>query len=179
MKTLNCFHNISNVLGRISKAKIGLNLLVVFSPNIYSFKFNNRNTTKKYEICLKLTIKTPELRRSKFAVKTPERRHWDRIWCFCCWHDFTLFYSVSIVDFERLIVYWVSTFEFGVMFFHVNLILLWIPEILKELPHYSSFLISELHVQGHNYGLLSMKSRLYRQVVKSIENRVNWALYLG
>ena len=28
------------------------------------FKFNNRNTRKRCEICLKLTIKTPERRRS-------------------------------------------------------------------------------------------------------------------
>ena len=34
--------------------------------NICLFKFNNRNTRKKYEICSKLTI------------KTPERRHWCR-----------------------------------------------------------------------------------------------------
>ena len=32
--------------------------------NIYLFKVNNRNTRKRYEICSKLTI------------KTPERRHW-------------------------------------------------------------------------------------------------------
>ena len=28
--------------------------------NIYLFKFNNRNTRKKCEMCSKLTIKTPE-----------------------------------------------------------------------------------------------------------------------
>ena len=31
--------------------------------NIYLFKFNNRNTRKKCEICSMLTIKTPERRR--------------------------------------------------------------------------------------------------------------------
>ena len=30
--------------------------------NIYLFKFNNRNTRKKCEICSMLTIKTPERR---------------------------------------------------------------------------------------------------------------------
>ena len=30
--------------------------------NIYLFKVNNRNTRKRYEICSKLTIKTPERR---------------------------------------------------------------------------------------------------------------------
>ena len=34
------------------------------SVNIYFFKFNNRNTRKRCEICSKLTI------------NTPERRHW-------------------------------------------------------------------------------------------------------
>ena len=32
--------------------------------NIYLFKFNNNNTRKRCEICLKLTIKTPERRPS-------------------------------------------------------------------------------------------------------------------
>ena len=35
---------------------------VIFSANIYLFKANNRNTRKRYEICSKLTIKTPERR---------------------------------------------------------------------------------------------------------------------
>ena len=30
--------------------------------NIYLLKVNNRNTRKRYEICLKLTIKAPERR---------------------------------------------------------------------------------------------------------------------
>ena len=38
-------------------------LLQSNSPaNIYMFKVNNRNTTKRCEICPKLTIKTPEQR---------------------------------------------------------------------------------------------------------------------
>ena len=32
----------------------------MFPANIYLFKVNNRNTRKMSEICLKLTIKTPE-----------------------------------------------------------------------------------------------------------------------
>ena len=32
------------------------------SPSIYLFKVNNRNTRKRCEFCLKLTIKTPERR---------------------------------------------------------------------------------------------------------------------
>ena len=35
-----------------------------FRSNIYLYKVNNRNTTKRCEICSKLTI------------KNPERRHW-------------------------------------------------------------------------------------------------------
>ena len=33
-----------------------------YPANIYLFKVKNRNTTKRYEICSKLTIKTPERR---------------------------------------------------------------------------------------------------------------------
>ena len=45
-------------------------------PGTYLLKVNNKNTRTRYEICSKLTI------------KTPERRHWR---------------SVSIVNFEHLI----------------------------------------------------------------------------
>ena len=48
--------------------------------NIYFFKFNNRNTRKRCEVCSKLTIKTPE----------------------------GPFSSVSIADFEQVNVSWVS-----------------------------------------------------------------------
>ena len=37
----------------------------------YMFKVNNRNTTTRYKICSKLTIKTPELRQASF-------------WCLYC-----------------------------------------------------------------------------------------------
>ena len=60
------------------------------SVNIYLFKFNNRNTWKRCEICSNLTI------------KISERRHW------CCSgvlinfeHIYT-FSSVSVVDFEQV-----------------------------------------------------------------------------
>ena len=36
--------------------------LTVNPANIYLFKVNNRNTRKSSEICLKVTIKTPERR---------------------------------------------------------------------------------------------------------------------
>ena len=36
--------------------------------NIYLFKVNNRNTRKRCEICLKLTIKTRERRRSDVFI---------------------------------------------------------------------------------------------------------------
>ena len=38
----------------------GLALINMFPGNIYLFKVNNKNTRKRCEICLKLTIKTPE-----------------------------------------------------------------------------------------------------------------------
>ena len=42
-----------------------MNILASKYPtNIYLFKVNNGNTRKKCEICSKLTIKTPEQRRS-------------------------------------------------------------------------------------------------------------------
>ena len=41
---------------RFQKLQEGLNPK---TGNIYLFKFNNRNTRKKCEICPKLTIKTP------------------------------------------------------------------------------------------------------------------------
>ena len=55
---------------------------------IYLSKVSNRNTRKRYELCSKLTMKTPE--------------------------HFTSFSSVSIVDFEQITVSWVSTLIFKV-----------------------------------------------------------------
>ena len=51
--------------------------------NIYLFKVSNRNSRKRYEICSKLTIKTPELQ-----------------------HIFTPFSSVSIVELEQVNITW-------------------------------------------------------------------------
>ena len=39
-----------------------LNITVEYSANINLFKVNNKNTRKRCEICLKLTIKTLERR---------------------------------------------------------------------------------------------------------------------
>ena len=69
--------------------------IVTFSPwgpnpaNIYLFKANNRNRIK-YEICSKLTIKTPEW------------SHWRRSSVFIVsFEHFTSFSSVSIIDFNK------------------------------------------------------------------------------
>ena len=60
--------------------------------NSYLFKVDNKSTRKKSEICLKLTIKTPERRHSgRFSVFIVNFRHVS---------DF--FPSASIVDFEQL-----------------------------------------------------------------------------
>ena len=47
----------------------------VFAANIYLFIVNNRDTRKRYEICLKLSINTPERRQrcSKLKIKTPKQ----------------------------------------------------------------------------------------------------------
>ena len=39
-----------------------------FQANIYWFKFNNRNTRKRFEICSKLTTKTQERRHDVVLV---------------------------------------------------------------------------------------------------------------
>ena len=39
-----------------------INRIESFPAKIYLFKVNNRSTSKRCEICLKLTIKTPERR---------------------------------------------------------------------------------------------------------------------
>ena len=63
---------------------------------IYLLKVNNRNTSTRYEICSKLTI------------KTSERRQWRR--CFHCqlWTYFTSWSSVSIVNFEQVNAGWIA-----------------------------------------------------------------------
>ena len=52
-----------------------------FPANINLFKVNNRNTRKRCEICLKLTIKTPErcdysLLELQNGIKNPVRHLW-------------------------------------------------------------------------------------------------------
>ena len=58
-----------------------------FDLGNYRFKVNNRNTRTRYEICLKLTI------------KTPEQRHWTYP---------TPCSIVSFVNFEHVDTSWVS-----------------------------------------------------------------------
>ena len=64
--------------------------------NIYSFQVNNRNTRQNYEICSKLTI------------KTPERRHWRRsdVVIVNFEHYFIPFSSVFVADSEQVNVRW-------------------------------------------------------------------------
>ena len=66
-----------------------------FFPAIfYLFKVNNRNTEKRCEICLKLTIKTPE-----------------RLQCFeVLITNFTPFSNSPIADFKQVFVCWVCVF---------------------------------------------------------------------
>ena len=52
-------------------------MICIFHANIHLFKINNRCTRKRYEICLRLTI------------KIPERYHW------CC-------YPIFAINFEHI-----------------------------------------------------------------------------
>ena len=48
--------------------------------NIYLFKFSNRDTRKKCEVCSKLTIKTPERRHGRrFGVSVVNFEHISRL----------------------------------------------------------------------------------------------------
>ena len=70
-----------------------LNVEHAISPtNIYLHKVNNRNTRKRYEIC------------SKLIIKTPERRQWRGPGVFIVHfeHISHLFSIVFIVDFEQV-----------------------------------------------------------------------------
>ena len=58
----------------------------VLQAGIYLFKVNNRNIRTMCEICLKLTI------------KTPERRHWRR-------------YGILIINFEHISHFVLVNFE--------------------------------------------------------------------
>ena len=67
--------------------------------NIYLFKINIGNTRIMYEIC------------SKLAIKTPERRQWRRSGVFMInFEQVSLFFGVSIIDFEQINACWDTTF---------------------------------------------------------------------
>ena len=58
-----CFQGVQKETSIIKWVKTHPTLSTIKKPaKIYLFKGNNRNTIKKYEICSKLTIKTPERR---------------------------------------------------------------------------------------------------------------------
>ena len=63
-----------------------------FPTNICLLKVSNRNTRTRWKVCSKLTL------------KIPERRHWHRSGIFIVWSYFTPCSSVSIVNFEYVIV---------------------------------------------------------------------------
>ena len=64
----------------------------MYPTDIYLLKVNNRNSRARYEICSKLT------------VKTPERGHWCRFDVFIVnFENISHLSSVSIVNFERVI----------------------------------------------------------------------------
>ena len=55
--------------------------------NIYLFKVNNRNTGKSCEICLKLTIKTPEQQWPCSSVSIFGFKHVFVYWIWLFWHS--------------------------------------------------------------------------------------------
>ena len=68
-----------------------------YLANIYLFKVNNRNTSGRWEI------------RSKLTIKTTERCYWRRSDVFVVnFEHISLFPSVSVVDFEQVNVSWVT-----------------------------------------------------------------------
>ena len=81
-----CFHLTLQYLEKTSKS--------CFPANIYLFKVNNRNTTKRFEICSKLT------------TKTTSWRHWPLFDCLL-WTYFTTFSGASTVDFVSVFACWV------------------------------------------------------------------------
>ena len=78
------WHLFSHSIMVLKTMKLLVILLQVNPAGNYMFKVNNRNTRKRCEICLKLTIKTPERR-------------------------FTPFSTVSIVNFEQVNAGWESS----------------------------------------------------------------------
>ena len=73
---------------------------LIHPASIYLFKVNNKNTRKKYEICSKLTIKTPE-RQRRSGVFIVNFEHISQFSHYLHWS-----YIVklpSIVEFEKII----------------------------------------------------------------------------
>ena len=83
----------------------------IIPGSIYLFKFNNRNSRTRYEICSKLTI------------KTPERRHWR-----CCLYVnfkyivLLLLVFLSLPFITYVIAGWDNSFNFIVIFKLANFI---------------------------------------------------------
>ena len=61
-KQTNLIQSISQNINKDCHFLATLSFSSQIPSDIYLFKVNNRNTTKRYEICSKLTIKTPERR---------------------------------------------------------------------------------------------------------------------
>ena len=57
--SLQCLKDAMNISSKVSR----------ILANIYLFEVNKRNTKQRYEICSKLTTKTPELRQMELSEK--------------------------------------------------------------------------------------------------------------
>ena len=64
----------------------------IYLAGIYLFKINNRNTRKRFEIC------------SKVTMKTPEQRHWR-----CSFLFIVNFEHISTLNFFLSFCYWLWT----------------------------------------------------------------------
>ena len=72
---------------------LSLVAIIRIPANMYLFKVNSRNIRKRYKICSKLTI------------KTPERRHWRQSGVFIVNFEYFIhFSSVSLVNLEQITV---------------------------------------------------------------------------
>ena len=88
-------HLLSALLDFGQSARYLISGINFISINIYLLKVNNRNTWKRCEICLKLTIKTLEW------------RQWHCSGVFIVnFEHISLFSSVFIVDFEKVNLNW-------------------------------------------------------------------------
>ena len=79
--------------------KLYKQVLRPYPANIYFFKASNRNTRKRCEICLKLTL------------KSPERRYWLLLLTLNIFHTFFLVFF--FVNFEQVNFSWVVSTYFG------------------------------------------------------------------